>query len=90
METAAGALPHLCLAAQSYHTAGAQCLSDGQRQGEHRQESVSEATLKIGQASKLRDSFHIKSGREPEALLGGGSPPFFPQRWTDVMDGLQP
>lgn len=87
METAAGASPHLCLAAQSYHTAGAQCLLDGQRQREHRQESVSKGTLEIGQASRLRDRFHIKSGRKQEALLAGRESFILPPV-LDRCDGL--
>lgn len=73
MRTTSKASPNLCLAAQSYHTTGAQWLIImWTAKRDHLQGIVSKVTLQVSQASTLRDNIQIRSGREQETLLGEG------------------
>lgn len=69
METVAGVSPNLHLAAWSYHTAGAQYLmiiwTTGSWGGGSEREAFAGNYArghKLSQASKIRDSFQIRSG----------------------------
>lgn len=53
---------NLHFAGRSYHTAGAQNLINIWVAGEHLHGSGSKVTLEISQASRLRESFQIRSG----------------------------
>lgn len=68
-----GAHSMLCLhlAAWSQHTDGSTAPSyQTDCRGEHLQGTMSKVPLKIRQASKLRDIFQIRPGREQEAPAG--------------------